>query len=175
MKKRLCAFAMLFVFCSFVFADDTYSDINFPQWTKDLRRTSVISFGSLPFVTLWVTVGYAAISHGSFHNPLDKSTSGFSSDEQKEIIQIAALISLSLGVTDLILNIIGRTGSSKKKIDDSSPVKITPLKENADFHPRENSPNREEEDIHMPDNLNEGAIPSPQKEYLQGGLTDAIF
>lgn len=139
MKKiKVCLISILLLF-SFsaqnIFAADSassnYDDINFPQWTKDLRRTEIITFGSLPFVTLWTTVGYSLITYGEFRNPLDKSTDSFTEDDQWNIIKISAVTCLALGLTDLTINLISRSQkeSRLKKLREMQPYTISPAKE----------------------------------------------
>lgn len=108
-----------------------YDDINFPQWVKDFRRTEIITFGSLPFVTLWTTVGYSLYEYGEFRNPLDKSTDSFTEDDQWKIIKISAATCVALGLTDLTINLIRRTQKERRlrKLREMQPYTITPAKE----------------------------------------------
>ena len=123
------------------FADDTsttaepYAQNEFPQWAYDLRRTEIISFGSLPFVTLGVTLGmgtykYATGAISSFPNPFNKSSSTYTTDEQVQIIELSSAISVGLGITDLVINLIQRSNKERrlKKIQESKEkVSVTPL------------------------------------------------
>lgn len=114
---------------------EEYSDNEFPDWAKDLRRTEIISFGSMPFVTLGVTLGlstykYVTGASTSFPNPFNKSSTSYTTDEQIQILKYSSLISLGLGVTDLIINLIQRFNSQKKlkQIQDSKEkVIVTPI------------------------------------------------
>ena len=136
MKKIISLFILLFFSFSLfpVFASsstsENYEDIDFPQWTKDLRRTEVIAFGSLPFVTIFTTLIYGGVLYtsgqvSSYPNPLDKSSDVLSSDQQLNILKYSVAISAGLGLFDLGWNLISR--SSKKNKTDTSPVKIQPL------------------------------------------------
>ena len=101
MKSRfLCLLAVLIFSSNFAFAEKT-SEQTVPQWAKDLRRTEIITFGSLPFVTLWTTVGYGLAVHGTFHNPLNKSTTRYTQTEQKQIFAISAAAALALDLQTL--------------------------------------------------------------------------
>lgn len=140
MKRFILAVVSIFLFFSFssqpIFADTSssatkYDDINFPQWAKDLRRTEIITLGSLPFVTLWTTVGYSLYEYGEFRNPLDKSTDSFTEDDQWKIIKISSLTCVGLGLTDLVINLIARSRkeSRLKKLREMQPYTVTPAKD----------------------------------------------
>ena len=139
--KKFCFF-LLFIFSFLLlpqnlFAEESavsgYDDINFPQWAKDLRRTEIITFGSLPFVTLWTTVGYSLYEYGEFRNPLDKNTDSFTEDDQWKIIKISAATCVALGLTDLTINLIRRSQKEKrlKKLRDMQPYTVSAEKERA--------------------------------------------
>jgi hypothetical protein len=156
---RIIFFVHFFLICSkSLFAADStvviepYTKQEFPQWANDLRRTEIIAFGSLPFVTIWVTVAYSAIVNGEFHSPIDKSSSGFSTSDQERIMQIAALSSLSLGLADLAVNLASRAiqNNEKKHIPETHAIIILPEKEN-------------------------DQVLSVPQDYLQGGIESAIF
>ena len=169
MKKRLLLFCfMTTLFLVQVFPDDTtsYDDINFPQWSKDLRRTEIITFGSLPFVTIWATVGYSAVKYGEFRNPLNKSSDGLSTSDQKHIMQIAAASCLALGLTDLTITLIRRSAKKHTARKNRRPdaISITPI-----THDEES-----EEQLPPPDDDRQNP-PEPFQEYLQGGIESAIF
>ncbi|WP_294431212.1 hypothetical protein [uncultured Treponema sp.] len=134
MKKFFIAFISLCLIISFAPANlhaDTaanFDDIDFPQWARDLRRTEIITFGSLPFVTLWTIVGYSMYEYGEFRNPLDKSTDSFTEDDQWKIIKISAASCLALGLTDLTINLITRSRkeSRLRKLREMQAFTITP-------------------------------------------------
>ena len=166
--KKLISVLLLISFCSLnIIAEDndSFDDIDFPQWTKDLRRTEIITFGSLPFVTLWVTMGYSVVVQGEFHNPLNKSTTRFSPEDQKKIIGIAAATSLSLGLTDLLINIITRNIHKNKQKKVKTPITIIPSKDFA------------LNDIILDQDISESSETyiTDEKDYLIGELEDAIF
>ncbi|WP_149554171.1 hypothetical protein [Treponema pectinovorum] len=152
-----------------------YDDINFPQWTKDLRRTEIITFGSLPFVTLWTSLGYGLIVQGSFHNPLDKSTSSYTQEQQKQIMMIAVSTSLALGLTDLLINLITRKIAKNKQNQVAKSITVIPLSklnsQEKTFTPEsfkfEESDLSETEDIENPTNS--------KKEYFIDGMEDAVY
>lgn len=118
-----------------LFAEETevssYDDIKFPQWVRDLRRTEIITFGSLPFVTLWTTVGYSLYEYGELRNPLDKSTDSFTETDQWRVIKISAVTCIALGLADLTINLISRARkeSRLKKERAGQPFTVTPVRE----------------------------------------------
>lgn len=141
MKKPLLLLISIFLFFSAVptriFAEETskasskYDDINFPQWAKDLRRTEIITFGSLPFVTLWTTVGYSLYEYGEFRNPLDKNTESFTEEDQWKIIKLSAASCVALGLFDLTITLITRTRkeSRLRYLREMQPYTITASKD----------------------------------------------
>lgn len=137
MKKKLIALFCIFViFSSFSFCEDT-SDINediTPTWVKDLRRGEIITFGSLPFVTMGVSLGYGAYLYktgvmDSFPNPFNKASAQFNSEQTKTVFKISLGISVGIGVTDFVINLIKRNSNKNKQYfynEDSNP-EIVPI------------------------------------------------
>ena len=178
-KKILSAFLVLCFSLSSLFCDTSsstdYDDINFPQWSKDLRRTEIITFGSLPFVTLWTSLGYGFAVQGKFHNPLDKSTSGYTESQQKQIIAIAAGTSLALGLTDLAVNLITRKIRKNRQQKIEKTIRVVPLsqleKENQDDKIPAEPPHSPSQEIDADFPLTN----PPSKDYLIRGMENAIF
>ena len=164
---RIFCFFCIFVFSStFVFCQ-TAEDSETSRWMKDLRRTEIITFGSLPFVGLWTTVGYGLAVHGTFHNPLNKSTSRYTQDEQKQIFALSAAISLGLGLTDLVINLISRNLKQSRQERMEKTIMVIPFSQQIkDFPPPEEQ--EDEENLWQTQE-------KQKKEYLIGGLEDAIF
>lgn len=141
-KKVISVFLLFFQTVGFFFATEPtvyiepYTKDNIPTWAKDLRRTEIITFGSLPFVTMGVTMGYSFYRYFSngmdsayFPNPLAKTSEGanLSHDEQVGIIVSSAAISLLLGLTDLTINLIQRHKAEKQAaLLDRGTVTIEP-------------------------------------------------
>ncbi len=120
MKKIAALFVVISMFFSSVFAQNSnYDDIEFPQWAKDLRRTEIITFGSLPFVTMWTSMAYSGYKYGKLTNPFDKSTSGYTTQDQKNIMATSALICVGLGLIDLTVSIIRRNSAKKRNVTSS--------------------------------------------------------
>ena len=151
---RLCVrkCAVLLLLCVIAFpcrakeAKDTtpvpYTDDEFPQFMKDLRRAEIISFGALPFVTLTSTIVYSSAryaQHGFdseyFPNPFAKASAsnGYSTAEQAGILLTSAGISVGIGLTDLLVSVIKRN-AAKKKLErkEKAPIVVTPIAEDED-------------------------------------------
>ena len=151
---RLCVkkCAVLLLLCVIAFpcrakeAKDTtpvpYTDDEFPQFMKDLRRAEIISFGALPFVTLTSTIVYSSAryaQHGFdseyFPNPFAKASAsnGYSTAEQAGILLTSAGISVGIGLTDLLVSVIRRK-AAKKKLErkEKAPIVVTPIAEDED-------------------------------------------
>jgi len=161
-KKIISILLLLSVFSNFLFCEENknYEDVDFPQWTRDLRRTEIIALGSLPFVTLWTTLGYSIVEYGEFRNPLDKSADSFSAEEQKKIIAISAGVCIGLGLTDLLITIIKRKIDKKNTLYQNS-IEVIPFSKNQETVELTNTQNR---------NIYE------EKPYLiEGVVEDAIF
>ena len=119
-----------------------YTDDEFPQFMKDLRRAEIISFGALPFVTLTSTIVYSSAryaQHGFdseyFPNPFAKASAsnGYSTAEQAGILLTSAGISVGIGLTDLLVSVIRRK-AAKKKLErkEKAPIVVTPIAEDED-------------------------------------------
>jgi len=175
---RLCVkkCAVLLLLCVIVFpcrakeAKDTtpapYTDDEFPQFMKDLRRAEIISFGALPFVTLTSTIVYSSAryaQHGFdseyFPNPFAKASAsnGYSTAEQAGILLTSAGISVGIGLTDLLVSVIRRQ-AAKKKLErkEKAPIVVTPIAEDEDavlidMPPREAPPGETRSDAANPD------------------------
>ena len=122
--KVIFAFSLLFCLGHLFFAaEDTdpvpYEEGEFPQWAYDLRRTEIITLGSMPFVSIGVTLGYGAflMANGeisSFPNPFSSSSSVLSSDQVRNIFLMTIGISTIYGITDFIINYVKRKNSQQQ-------------------------------------------------------------
>lgn len=165
--KRFFFIVALFLAFSPAFSESTtYSDINFPQWTKDLRRTEIITFGSLPFVTIWATMGYTFYQYGEIRNPLNKSADGLTTSDQKKIVEIAAVSCISLGLFDLTMNLIQRKAKAHKAKRQRAPDAITITSEKQRMSEMEKQ--KDEETPPPPEN-------DTMREYLSGEIFSVIF
>ncbi len=96
-----------------------YSEDEFPQWAKDLRRAEIITFGALPFVTAGATVGYSTFqylsgSRDSFPNPFDKNN-GYSTGEIVGIVGASLGVSATVGLTDFIISYVQRKKAERQQ------------------------------------------------------------
>ncbi len=94
-----------------------YTIEEFTEWQRELRRASIISFGSLPFVTFLTSMGYDVYryyDHGEDERykpwPFKDSSIAIpkSEDEQKRIVLIAAGISLGVAIVDFTYRAVKR-------------------------------------------------------------------
>lgn len=143
--KKLFLFIFAFVIFSQTasFADtatesteeaEEYTWEEFPQWSHDLRRTEIITLGSLPFTTLWTILIYGSYQYAqgntsSFPNPFS-SSDAYSEDEIKKILAYSFAASAAIGAGDFIFNFIKRKNSESRlnkirQAEDS--LTITPL------------------------------------------------
>lgn len=127
--KKLAAFLLSICFFLSLLSAQTasYDDIEFPQWSKDLRRTEIITFGSLPFVTMWTTMAYSGYKYGRLSNPFDKSTSNFTTQDQKNIMATSAMICIGLGLIDLTVSLIRRHYNKRNTVSAYQEYVVMPL------------------------------------------------
>lgn len=170
MKKFWAAFFALLTIASVsLFADDLtisdaepYNESAIPQWVKDMRRGEIITLGSWPFTTLMVSLTYSFTMFAAngwdgsyFRNPFSSSGEGYSFNEIKGILLTSAGISVGIGVTDLIVQIVKREKAKKKKnAEQLKNITVIPVESSEDrmF-------------------IFEGA----KKEYLFGNLESPVF
>ncbi|MGI5172316.1 hypothetical protein H0R92_01760 [Treponema sp. OMZ 840] len=131
--KKLAAFLCMLIFISsFAFSAenaafriDSYEKGKpLPSWLKDVRRAEIITFGSLPFTTLGVTLVYSLYRYGAndFNPayipnpfPLSSSEAKLNKNEQIGIFTTAAVLSIAIGLTDFI--VIRVKDHNKKKLE----------------------------------------------------------
>lgn len=117
--KKIPWIVCLFCLCAPLGADeeafriDGYEkDKPLPSWVKDVRRAEIITFGSLPFTTLGVTLAYSLYRYAAndfkaayIPNPfpLSSSEAKLDTSEQIGIISAAAVLSVAIGLTDFIV------------------------------------------------------------------------
>ncbi len=170
MKRFLAALLLILSISTYsAFADELtisdaepYDQKSIPQWVKDMRRGEIITLGSWPFTTLMVSFSYSMgmfASHGwdgsYFRNPFSSSGEGYSFDEIKGILFTSAAISVGIGVTDLIVNIVKREKAKKKRnAEQLKNITVMPVDSTEDRM-----------------YIFEGS----KKEYLFGNLESAVF
>jgi len=120
-KRRIAFFVLIFFFASIIpqekHTPEPYKEDEFPSWSIDLRRSEIVTLGSLPFVTLGTTIGYSFFRYAKngfnsdyLPNPLAKSSAAanLNSSEQVGIFITSACISLIVGIIDFIISRIER-------------------------------------------------------------------
>lgn len=174
MRIPASALIMIFLFALArpAFSEDTsssYDDVEFPQWSKDLRRTEIITLGSVPFVTLWTTLGYSMSVYGEFRNPLSTNTDDFTESDKKKIIALSGGICVGLGLVDLIITLVKRSSSKKIESRKQGPITIIPKSAVLEGMQGENPVGHDGE--------NGGKLPVERnEEYLiDGVIENAIF
>ena len=145
MKKFLLIFTVFsIIFSSQVFADDNtkdkepepYEKYEFPTWALNLRRTEIVTLGSVPFTTLAVSLTYSTIQYAtgrttSFPSPFNKNAS-YTQDDIKIIVGFSLGISLVVGVVDLIISLVKQKNQKKiqqRLMEESNNITIIPTVE----------------------------------------------
>lgn len=118
---------------------EPYTKDEFPGWLHDMRRAEIVSLGSLPFVTLGVTLGYSLYRYFShdmnpdyFPNPFAKSSSAarLTTDEQLGILFTSLGVAAVVGITDFTISSIQRHKRNKAYQElNRGAVEIIPLDE----------------------------------------------
>ncbi len=112
---------------------EPYSILEFPDWAQQIRRTEIITLGSLPFTTLSVTTAYSVFRYAKNNfnpdyipNPLAKSSSAanLNEEEQKNIVIAAVSVSALVGLVDLVITIIKNAKKSKTTDQSELPDSI---------------------------------------------------
>ena len=126
---------------------EPYTRDEFPGWLQDVRRAEIVSLGSLPFVTLGVTLGYSLYRYFSndmnpdyFPNPFAKSSAAarLSTDEQLGILFTSLGLAAAVGITDFTISAIQRHKRSKaEEILNEGAVEIIPLQDPLDVEAAE--------------------------------------
>ncbi len=127
MKKKLIFFILIIFISSLIYAQSTspeeYSENEFSPLFHSIRRTEIITLGSLPFTVLLSNLSYqiiriAFINHDAgFVNPIAKSSSSSNTFTEKEQIGILAGgigLSICVGITDTVLSIIKQNKKAKQ-------------------------------------------------------------
>ena len=140
-----------------------YNTEEIPYWVEQARRTEIITLGSLPFVTIGVSLGYSIYNcavhdwDGSyFANPFTKGANATQQD-QINIIVASSIVAAGIGLTNLAINLVKH---SKEKKDSQlilqDNVKITTIESELNIVP-------------VPEKYNR------KKEYLYGSVESAVF
>ena len=131
---------------------EPYTDDEFPQWSKDLRRAEIVSLGAIPFAAISVTMAYGGYQYASgksnsFPNPLSRDNS-YTKEEIFKLVGVSAGVGLSVGLVDFVINYTRRKKAEKERLLEEAKQNeniraITP--EEAGDLLRKNSKNIEED------------------------------
>ena len=97
-----------------------YTMEEFPQWSRDLRRSEIVTLGSLPFVALSVSTAYSSYMYFSgkkntFPNPFNQDDS-YSNREIFTIVGVSAGISAAVGLTDFFISYMKRKKAEQERM-----------------------------------------------------------
>ena len=105
---------------------EPYTEDEFAQGFKDLRRFEIITLGSMPFITLDSAIVYNGYKYATGQtekfNPL--ATADYSQKEMERIIITSLCISAGIGITDYVINLIKRNRIKKRLLLEDSNIKI---------------------------------------------------
>ncbi|MBB6478986.1 hypothetical protein [Spirochaeta isovalerica] len=130
MKSRIIAFVLLVSFTSMAcFGQETdipapYRPDEFPQWTLDLRRAEIVTFGSFPLsfmvTALVYDLTYLAIDSYNYNNDsnlYDRASfaSHRTQDDITRLLLISGGVSLTIGLADFIINKVKQKKAEREK------------------------------------------------------------
>ncbi len=105
---------------------EPYEEDEFSQGLKDLRRFEIITLGAMPFITLDTAIAYNGYKYFSGHaekfNPL--ATADYSKKEMQRIILTSLSISVGIGISDYVVNLVKRNKIKKQKSLEDSYISI---------------------------------------------------
>ena len=144
MKKFLLIFTVLaMILSSQLYAQDSknqepepYEKSEFPTWLLNLRRSEIITLGSVPFTTLAVSLTYSTFQYAtgrtsSFPSPFNKNQS-YTQDDIKMIVGLSLGISLVVGIVDFIITVVkqkNRQKTQQRMMMESNNITIIPTVE----------------------------------------------
>lgn len=135
---------MLFFLFAFLatncFAENTteavpYEKNEFPPVLKNLRRAEIITFGSLPFVSLTSSLVYSFIRYGAsggkaeFPNPFS-TNNAFSTKEHVGLLLTSLGISFGIGLTDFIVQSVKHKRAQKTQLLKNDPISVLEFSDN---------------------------------------------
>jgi hypothetical protein len=134
MKKTLVFFLIISFSFSLLWADNSpepYAKDEFKPWMKQLRRSEIVTLGSLPFTTLTTSLGYSFYRYAAndfdsayFPNPFSPSQANLSTEEQKQVLFISLSASLLVGIIDFSISMIKQNKVKEEKVKISEPYTI---------------------------------------------------
>lgn len=137
--KRKISIVLLLCFTASLFSQEVvleiepYTQDNIPSWARDVRRTSIITLGSVPFTTLATTFGYSLYRYiaNDFNSDYIPNLFGSSSaskldyDEQIGIIIVATSLSFLIGLTDLIVIKVRESKKVRQLEEEQNEIIVT--------------------------------------------------
>lgn len=135
--KIMLAIFTLAIFLNFspANAQEVRAEIETPSVWQDIRRSEIVMLGSVPFVTIFTTLGFS-INNFIAHdldavyapNPLAKNTAGFSEEEQINILVTSLCISAGVGVADLVVRLVKRNSAKRRaEMKKQDNIEINPV------------------------------------------------
>ncbi|WP_062428869.1 hypothetical protein [Treponema endosymbiont of Eucomonympha sp.] len=137
-KPRAACFALFFAarlcFPAETPVPEPYTKDSLPPLARAVRRSEIITLGSLPFTTMFATIGCSLYYYGRVQNPLTKDSSkAFTWEQQKNILAVAVVASVAVGLTDLTVSLLQRgqakRGKPAERAQRPSAITITELKD----------------------------------------------
>ncbi len=115
---------------------EPYSESEFPQWSKDLRRFEIVSLGAVPFAAISINLGYSAYQYFSgnsstFETPFSKGSS-LTEGEQMKIFCASVGAGILVGFTDMAINFVKRCNEKKRQqkiLESNDQIIIVPFQE----------------------------------------------
>ena len=132
MKKCIFCFLLLFSVISIIYSEDDpytdlipeeYSDDEFSEGWKKIRRAEVIFIGSYPFSLLFTKIGYDFADYAGSGFSRSKAPAifggseqeGYTDNETKQILVTALYVSAAFALTDYIIGEIKHRKAEKKE------------------------------------------------------------
>ena len=140
--KKIISLLLLLLFVHGLFAQESiHFDLSrYPQWTRDLRRGSIVAFGSFPFTYFFTSFGYdifrmSTNNWDSRYAPWPFTSAGAierSNSEKLMVVGIAAGASILISFADFLIerNRRARIREQAEMYPEAAPIIITrPLDE----------------------------------------------
>lgn len=109
-----------------------YEEEEFPQWLRDLRRFEIVTLGSVPFLSIFVRLGYSGILYAtgqsSSFNPFGGGDQGYNQDDYLRMFGISIGAGAAVGLADFIVNIVRRSIESRRirELEEQNQIIVVP-------------------------------------------------
>ena len=139
MKKYFLSLLLILTLSQFIYSEDDpysdllpeeYSDDEFSDGWKKLRRAEVIFIGSYPFSLLFTKIGYDFADYAGSGFSRSKAPAifggseqeGYTDDETRQILVTALYVSAAFALTDFIIGEIKqKKAAEKERLEKSGP------------------------------------------------------